>query len=378
MEYKDMLTGLIKRLSGSRDERLSAGTKYRLMGLVADVTEVVQTLQEQVLQRVSQEAVLDVDDDIDYEKLSEQMLMLEMPDIDGADDVVRKQTELVNKGLALLSETLCQIDNQLERRHKDEEYERLYEQEKRRYMSSGTSRRARQTFDKWQYDVCYGTPSLDDINDYVTEKLLHLFEKGVFNTKVEHIQRAKRYPGEIDFDQLDEDHKLKKNVYKHYAALRKLVDYVDGCLVVNAARVGQYFYAGRKEENAKALRNAFLKYMHKIELAQQERRKLLEKEESQLSPSRSAAIRQDRNEELFHFVHPEIEDEEAWRIHDAIKRLVANYRIPDICVYLKEQKQNGKLMLPSNPSTMYSELVRLGMPKGEGFSEKNFSNSYTK
>ena len=85
-----------------------------------------------------------------------------------------------------------------------------------------------------------------------------------------------------------------------------------------------------------------------------------------------------RNEELFHFVHPELDEAEAWRIHDAVKRLVVNYRVPDICAYLKEQKQNGKLMLPSNPSSMYSELVRLGMPKGEGFSEKNFSNSYMK
>ena len=85
-----------------------------------------------------------------------------------------------------------------------------------------------------------------------------------------------------------------------------------------------------------------------------------------------------RNEGLFHFVHPELDEAEAWRIHDAVKRLVVNYRVPDICAYLKEQKQNGKLMLPSNPSSMYSELVRLGMPKGEGFSEKNFSNSYMK
>ena len=91
-----------------------------------------------------------------------------------------------------------------------------------------------------------------------------------------------------------------------------------------------------------------------------------------------ATSKQERNEELFHFVHPELDETEAWRIHDAIKRLVANYRIPDICAYLKEQKQKGKLLLPSIPSTMYSELVRLGMPNGEGFSEKNFSNSYLK
>ncbi len=81
-------------------------------------------------------------------------------------------------------------------------------------------------------------------------------------------------------------------------------------------------------------------------------------------------------EERFHFIHVEIEEEEAWRIHRAIKRLVANYRVPEICNYLKEQKQNGKLMLPINPSVMYNELVRLGMPDGEGFSEKNFSNIY--
>ncbi len=87
---------------------------------------------------------------------------------------------------------------------------------------------------------------------------------------------------------------------------------------------------------------------------------------------------QQRNEELFHFVHPEIEDAEAWRIHDAVKRLVAHQRVPEICAYLKELKQQRKVLLPSMPAIMYNELVRLGMPTGEGFSEKHFSNSYTK
>lgn len=85
-----------------------------------------------------------------------------------------------------------------------------------------------------------------------------------------------------------------------------------------------------------------------------------------------------RNEERFHFVHPEIDDDEAWRIHDAVKRLVAHQRVPEICAYLKELKQKGKVMLPSISAIMYNELVRLGMPTGEGYSEKHFSNSYTK
>lgn len=86
----------------------------------------------------------------------------------------------------------------------------------------------------------------------------------------------------------------------------------------------------------------------------------------------------ERNEELFHFVHPEIEDEEAWRIHDAVKRLVSHQRVPEICAYLKELKQKGKILLPSVSAVMYKELVRLGMPTGEGYSEKHFTNSYMK
>ena len=164
----------------------------------------------------------------------------------------------------------------------------MYEQEKRRYLNSGTLRRFRQTFEDWLYDVCNGSPSLDDVNDYVTEKLVHMFEKGVFNTKVEHIQRATRYPGEFDFSLLDDDHKLKKSIHKHYSELRKLVDFCDGYLVVNPVKVGRHFYTNRKEENARGLRNAFLKYMYKITLAQQERQKLqaaqMESEDSSLLP----------------------------------------------------------------------------------------------
>jgi FMN phosphatase YigB (HAD superfamily) len=87
---------------------------------------------------------------------------------------------------------------------------------------------------------------------------------------------------------------------------------------------------------------------------------------------------EERNEERFHFVHPEIEDEEAWRIHDAVKRLVAHQRVPEICAYLKELKQKGKVLLPSVSAVMYNELVRLGMPTGNGYSEKHFTNSYMK
>ena len=246
MDYKDILTGVAERLSSLRGERLSAGTKYRLMGMAADIEEVAETLSAEVLERVRHEAVLDVDADTDFDQLAEEVLSWELT---VAGDDLQELTLQVNSALGSLSEVLAEISSQLDRRHKDEEYARLYEQEKRRYLSSGTPRRVRQTFDDWLYDVCNGSPSLEDINDFVIEKQVHMFEKGVFNSKVEHLQRASRYPDEFDFSLLDDDHKLKKTVHKHYHELRKLVDYSDGCLVVNPVKVGRHFYANRKEEN---------------------------------------------------------------------------------------------------------------------------------
>ena len=277
MEVKNMLTGVAARLSSLREERPSAGTKYRLMGMVADITEVTEQLSKEVLERVKQEAVLDVDVDVDFDVMAEEVLSWELTT---TKEELQENTQLVNDALGGLNDVLTQINSQLGRHHRDDEYERLYESEKRRYLNSGTPHRARKTFEEWK-DLCYGTPTQDDIDNYRLEKVLHLFEKGVFDVDVTHILRAKHYPGELDIDQLDDDHKLKKTIYKHYAAFRKLVDWQDGYLVVNAAHAGQHFYASRHEENAKAHRNAFMKYMHKITLAQEERRKLLEAEATQ-------------------------------------------------------------------------------------------------
>jgi hypothetical protein len=270
MEPKNILTGVADRLSSLREERPSAGTKYRLMGMVADITEATETLSKEVLERVKQEAVLDADVDVDFDVVAEEVLSWELATT--KEDLL-ENTQLVNDALGGLSEVLMQISSQLARHHRDDEYERLYESEKRRYLNSGTPHRARKTFEEWK-DLCHGTPTQDDIDNYRLEKVLHLFEKGVFDVDVTHILRAKHYPGELDIDQLDDDHKLKKTIYKHYAAFRKLVDWQDGYLVVNAAHAGQHFYASRHEENAKSHRNAFLKYMHKISLAQEEYKKL--------------------------------------------------------------------------------------------------------
>jgi hypothetical protein len=97
----------------------------------------------------------------------------------------------------------------------------------------------------------------------------------------------------------------------------------------------------------------------------------------------AASVRQDgaegqRTEELFHFVHPELDETEAWRIHDAVKRVVKLQGIQMICQYLTQLKGEKKVLLPPIPSPAYTELVRMGMPDGEGFNETTFRKYYNK
>ena len=94
------------------------------------------------------------------------------------------------------------------------------------------------------------------------------------------------------------------------------------------------------------------------------------------SSTQTNANNQERNEERFHYVHVDLDDEEAWHVHYAVKRLVDNYKLSDICKHLSQLKKERKVMLPSEASEMYNELVRLGMPNGDGFALKTFRNKY--
>ena len=379
IDYKTILSDLFTKIETFKGEKPSAGTRFRLMGLVADVVEVAETMKREVLDVVSHEAVLDADVDIDYAEVAEQVLTMEFAEDATQEPVMAEQKRLANEALSELSRVLTDIDKQLTRHHSEAEYTRLFEGEKRRYANSGSSGRARQKYEEWKEIMCADVLTMDEIEDYRMSKVLKMFGKGVFNTRVEQIQRAKRYPGELDFEQLEGELKISKTIYHHYAALRKLVDWKDGMLVMNPARIGQHFYASRHEENARQNRSSFLNYMYKITLAQEERARLVEAQAATTDAEELPTVNgQERNMERFHFVHPEIENDEAWRIHEAVKRLVVYQKVPEICTYLRELKQKGKVMLPSNAAIMYNELVRLGMPTGEGYSEKHFSNSYTK
>ena len=274
-DYKNLLDALFEKVERMRTERPTAGTRYRLMGLAADVTETTEMMTQEVLERVTKEVVLDADTDIDYTETGERVASMVLT---SSDDDLQEATQGVNDALATLSDVLLKIAVQLTRHRNNDEYARLYEQEKKRYLNSGTAQRARGKYTDWKDSVCYGSPSMEDIEDYRLEKVVRIFEKGVLTSRVEHVRRATRYPSELDFDLLPDDNPFKKTAYRYYSELRKMVDWQDGYLVVMPHRIGQHFYMSRHEENAKSHRTNLLKYMHKITLAQEERRKLLEAE----------------------------------------------------------------------------------------------------
>lgn len=84
------------------------------------------------------------------------------------------------------------------------------------------------------------------------------------------------------------------------------------------------------------------------------------------------------DEELFHFIHPEVEDSEEVKIHQAVKKLVKRFGVKEICDYLSQMASEKKILLPQSVKVAYDELVRMGMPNGEGFALKTFEKYYRK
>lgn len=81
-------------------------------------------------------------------------------------------------------------------------------------------------------------------------------------------------------------------------------------------------------------------------------------------------------EELFVFVHPEVDDAEEAMIHRQVKRLVRHFGMKEICDYLYDMAKAKKILLPQRVNAIYDELVRMGMPTGEGYAQKTFEKYY--
>lgn len=165
---------------------------------------------------------------------------------------------------------------------------------------------------------------------------------------------------------------------KRYALFRRFTYKRGVVLVLNYEKYGKYIVKHKYD-----FEDGQLKSIYELDVMLREIRLEMERRYPELLIPPVTTIKEqpdcnqpETTEERFHFIHPEIEDEEAWKIHRTIKRLVAHHGIQEICEYLRQLSAEKQILLPKMPSVAYEELVRMGMPSDGGFNESTFRKYY--
>ena len=226
----------------------------------------------------------------------------------------------------------------------------------------------------------YIEPTLDDYLTMQVTACVELLHSGmlrdalsVSNEEIEKVDEEKL------LSLLDPRCKVPANLKELWAKFMKLMVFkADVLLVPKREKIRIQVLKHFDYMNEDQLR-ALFRLDDLLRLIHQDMIKLKPGLEKHLNPTvneQPECNQQKPDEELLHFIHPEIEEEEAWKIHRTIKRLVANQGLQEICQYLNDMSDTKKIMLPINAEKMYNELVRLGMPDGEGYSLKYFKNHY--
>lgn len=102
-------------------------------------------------------------------------------------------------------------------------------------------------------------------------------------------------------------------------------------------------------------------------------------DEAEVDDENIEAVGEASKKDIFRFVHPALEEEEEWRVHREVERLVKRFDVQEICMRLNQLKKEGKVLLPQNTRNAHEELKRMGMPTEKaGFEYKTFCKYYHK
>lgn len=104
-----------------------------------------------------------------------------------------------------------------------------------------------------------------------------------------------------------------------------------------------------------------------------------ENDEAEVAEETFEVVGDTSKKDIFRFVHPALEEEEEWRVHREVERLVKRFDVQEICMRLNQLKKEGKVLLPQNTRNAHEELKRMGMPTEKaGFEYKTFCKYYHK
>ena len=220
--------------------------------------------------------------------------------------------------------------------------------------------------------------TIDKLKNKLTETIAKALIAGIMRHDT---QPNRKELQQVNLEQviqeLPADYELPADFDKRWAQFCRYTPWDGDILRFDYNKYGRYGCCHR-DEFTEEERYAVYELDKTQQLIRQDMEKLIPEQAQKVSKTSAKAAAPVQQEELFHFIHPEIEEEEAWHIHKAIKRLVVHHGIQDICRFLNEMARDKKILLPQSAEMAYTELRRMGMPDGEGFGKKYFMRYYNK
>lgn len=217
--------------------------------------------------------------------------------------------------------------------------------------------------------------TIDKLKTKLTEAITKALIAGIMRHDTQPNRKELR---EVDLDQvvqeLPADYELPDDFNKRWAQFCRYTHWDGDILRFDYNKYGRYGSCHHDEFTEKE-RYA----VYELDKTQQLIRQDMERLEPELAnqPSLSStASTSDQEEGLFHFIHPSLDDDEGWKIHNEVKRLVRRQSVPDIIKYLRNLESENIILLPTVSSVAYDELVRMGMPNTGGFSKEHFRKQY--
>ena len=218
--------------------------------------------------------------------------------------------------------------------------------------------------------------TIDKLKTKLTETIAKALIAGIMKHDTPPTRRELQ---QVDLDQviqeLPADYELPDDFNKHWAQFCRYTYWDGDILRFDYNKYGRYGCCHR-DEFTEEERYAIYELDKTQLLIRQDMEKLLPEQIQKAGKTSAKAATSDQEEELFHFIHPSLDDEEGWKIHNEVKRLVRRMSLPDIIKYLRKLESENIILLPTVSSVAYDELVRMGMPNTGGFSKEHFRKQY--
>ncbi len=218
--------------------------------------------------------------------------------------------------------------------------------------------------------------TIDKLKNKLTEAIAKALIAGIM---IHDTQPNRKELQQVDLEQviqeLPADYELPDDFKKRWAQFCRYTHWDGDILRFDYNKYGRYGCCHR-DEFTEEERYAIYELDKTQQLIRQDMEKLLPEQTQKAGKTSAKATTSDHQEEMFHFIHPSLDDEEGWKIHNEVKRLVARQGIQEICQYLSQLSAEKMILLPKMPSVAYEELVRMGMPSDGGFNENTFRKYY--